>query len=133
MTEKPWWRQAYDSAERRITPPLEEFVRTERYAELAAAVGQLQGMITGGLRSATAGFWHLLNLPAGTDVQHLRRQIGALDREVRRLRLQLAQQEARPAAPDEAAKVSEDADTAQPVRGARPGAAGGGTQRRTGP
>jgi uncharacterized membrane protein YciS (DUF1049 family) len=35
--------------------------------------------------------WHLINLPAGTDVQRLRVQIGALDRQVRRLTLQLDQ------------------------------------------
>lgn len=125
--DKPWLRQLYDSVERRITPPLEEFVRTDRYAELTAALGQLQGMVTGGVRGATTSFWHLLNLPAGTDVQRLRRQIGALDREVRRLRLELAKQA------DETAKVSDDADTAQPVRRDRPGAARGGTKRRASP
>ena len=30
-----------------------------------------------------------MNLPAGTDLQRLRMQVGALDREVRRLSLQL--------------------------------------------
>ena len=32
---------------------------------------------------------HLMNLPASTDLQRLRMQVGALDREVRRLSLQL--------------------------------------------
>jgi phage host-nuclease inhibitor protein Gam len=31
----------------------------------------------------------MMNLPASTDVQRLRRQVGELDREVRRLTLQL--------------------------------------------
>jgi hypothetical protein len=33
---------------------------------------------------------HACNLPAGTDISRLRRQLGELDREVRRLRLELA-------------------------------------------
>jgi hypothetical protein len=42
--------------------------------------------------AVTARLWHVANLPAGSDVQRLRVQIGQLDREVRRLRLQLAAQ-----------------------------------------
>jgi hypothetical protein len=132
VSDKPWLRQLYDGAERRIAPPLEEFVRTDRYAELTAALAQLQGLVTGGVRGATTWFWHLVNLPAGTDVQRLRRQIGALDREVRRLSLQLALQEAQARAPAEAEEpeeVDDDADDPQPVRRARPGAPRGGAQR----
>jgi hypothetical protein len=33
---------------------------------------------------------HACNLPAGTDISRLRRQLGELDREVRQLRLELA-------------------------------------------
>ena len=36
--------------------------------------------------------WHLLNLPTGSGVTRLRRQLGALDREIRRLSLQLERQ-----------------------------------------
>jgi uncharacterized membrane protein YccC len=127
VPDKPWLRQLYDGLERRVTPPLEEFVRTDRFAELTATLGQLQSTVSGALNSATARFWHLLNLPAGTDVQRLRRQIGALDREVRRLRLELSQREA------ETPEVREDADTARPVRPARPRAPRGGAQHREGP
>ncbi|MFC4949959.1 hypothetical protein [Pseudonocardia sp. GCM10023141] len=143
MADRSLLRQIYDGAERRITPPIEEFVRTGTYADLTATLGQVQGAVTGGIRGATTWFWHLVNLPAGTDVQGLRRQIGALDREVRRLTLQLELQEAQirtqaePPAPapveNPVAKVDEDADpqdfgTAQPVRRARPRAPRGGAQ-----
>jgi hypothetical protein len=37
----------------------------------------------------TRRLWHLLNLPAGSDVARARRQVAALDREVRNLSLKL--------------------------------------------
>jgi hypothetical protein len=49
-------------------------------------------MVGAGVNGVSARVWHTVNLPAGTDVQRLRVQIGQLDREVRRLRLQLAAQ-----------------------------------------
>ena len=42
----------------------------------------------------SARVWHLVNFPAGTDIAQLRAQIGALDREVRRLALHQEQQQA---------------------------------------
>jgi hypothetical protein len=116
--DKSFLRQLYDGAERRIAPPLEQFVRTEQYADITSAIGQVQSMVTGAVQGATARFWHLVNLPAGSDVQKLRRQVGALDREVRRLRLQLAQETG----------ANHDADDSEPVRGAGPRPPRGGTQ-----
>ena len=47
------------------------------------------------MNGVAARVWHLVNLPAGTDVHRLRKQIGALDRDVRRLSLQLELEQAR--------------------------------------
>jgi hypothetical protein len=85
----PLWRQAFDAAERRVTPRAEEFVRTETFAIGAALVRRATTLARDSARDATTRAWHLLNLPAGTDVSRLRAQVGALDREVRRLTLQL--------------------------------------------
>ena len=49
-----------------------------------------------GVNGVAARVWHLVNLPAGTDLQRLRVQIGALDRDVRRLSLQLEQRQDQP-------------------------------------
>ena len=43
----------------------------------------------------TRRVWHLANLPAGSDVAHLRRQIAALDHELRQVRRALEQTERR--------------------------------------
>ncbi|MFW3171108.1 hypothetical protein [Geodermatophilus sp. CPCC 206100] len=88
-TRPPLWRQAFDAAERRVTPRAEEFVRTDTFAIGAALVRRATTLARDSARDVTTRAWHLLNLPAGTDVSRLRAQVGALDREVRRLTLQL--------------------------------------------
>ena len=118
MTQPPLWRQAFDAVERRVTPRAEEFVRTETFAVGAALTRRAVTLARGSARDLTTRAWHLLNLPAGTDVSRLRAQVGALDREVRRLTLQLeaARRETeRRRTPEES-----DADSAQPADGARP-------------
>ena len=127
MTEPPRWRQAFDAVERRVTPRAEEVVRSEAFAVGAALTRRAVTVARGSARDLTARAWHLLNLPAGTDVSRLRAQVGALDREVRRLTLQLeaARRETeRRGTPEES-----DADNAQPADGARPRPARRRTQR----
>jgi hypothetical protein len=92
VRDKSRLRLAYDTVEQTVAPRLEALVRTGEFAHataLAARARRLVGKQVGGV---TAPVWHMANLPAGTDVQRLRVQIGQLDREVRRLRLQLAAQ-----------------------------------------
>ena len=54
-----------------------------------------------------ARVWHLMNLPAGTDLRRLRMQVGALDREVRRLSLQLDRDSRKPDESFDRAALSE--------------------------
>ncbi len=91
MTSKPGWRRVYDTVERTVAPPAEVFVRSGEFAKLAAAVVGVRRTVGRGVNGATAMAWHLVNLPARSDVQRLRVQIGALDRDVRRLSSQLEQ------------------------------------------
>ncbi|MGY1705029.1 hypothetical protein ACI79C_10665 [Geodermatophilus sp. SYSU D00697] len=109
----PLWRQAFDAAERRVTPRAEEFVRTDTFAIGAALVRRATTLARDSARGATTRAWHLLNLPAGTDVSRLRAQVGALDREVRRLTLQLEAERRR--APEE-----DHADRPEPADHPRP-------------
>ena len=81
----PLWRRAYDVADRIVTPRLEELVRTPGFAQGAALLRRAESLTRSAARDVSARAWHLLNLPAGTDVQRLRAQVGQLDREVRRL------------------------------------------------
>jgi hypothetical protein len=115
----PLWRQAFDAAERRVTPRAEEFVRSDAFSIGAALLRRATTVARGSARGATTRFWHLLDLPAGTDVSRLRAQVGALDREVRRLTLQLENERRRPVRPP--VDEEPDAHPAQPADGPRPG------------
>jgi hypothetical protein len=85
-------RQAYDRFERAVAPPLEAVVRSTEFARAGALAARGRRFVTGRVNGLSRWLWHLVNLPAGTDVQRLRLQIGQLDREVRRLTLQLEMQ-----------------------------------------
>ena len=91
MTDKPGWRRTYDTAERAVAPRAEALVRGSEFAVVTAVVVGVRRAVGRRVNGVTAVAWHLVNLPARTDVQGLRVQIGALDREVRRLSLQLEQ------------------------------------------
>jgi len=138
MTESPRWRQAFDAVDRAVAPHAESFVRTPAFDIGITVLRRAHVLARGSARGLTARAWHLLNLPAGSDVSRLRAQIGALDREVRRLTLQLENDQRtndqrtkdhrRPPSPEEAP----DADRAQPAGGARPRPARRRTQRPAG-
>ena len=89
---QPLWRRLYDTAERAVAPRLESAVRTGCFARGTALAGWAQATARTNVEGLSARVWHLVNLPAGTDVTRLRTQIGALDREVRCLALRLEQQ-----------------------------------------
>jgi outer membrane murein-binding lipoprotein Lpp len=123
MSEPPLWRQAFDAVERRVTPRAEELVRTEAFTVGAALTRRAVTLARGTARGATTRFWHLLDLPAGTDVSRLRAQVGALDREVRRLTLQLEAAQrgtARRGTERRHTPEETDADSAQSPDGPRP-------------
>ncbi len=124
----PLWRRAYDTVDKAVTPKAEEFVRTDTFAVGAALVQRTSSLARGAARGLSARAWHLLNLPAGSDVSRLRYQVGALDREVRRLTIALEQERARSAENPPTEKPTDQptsmeearADRAQPADGARP-------------
>jgi len=124
----PLWRQAFDAAERAVTPRAEELVRTPWFTVGTALARRAQTAAGRSVQGLAARAWHLVNLPAGSDISRLRTQIGSLDREVRRLTLQLESERRRTAAPPPTASTATtappeedtDADRAQPADGARP-------------
>jgi hypothetical protein len=137
----PLWRQAFDVAERAVAPRAESLVRTEHFALGVALVRRAQSLAGRSVQDLSARAWHLLNLPAGSDISRLRAQIGSLDREVRRLTLQLESERRRaaisarttpPGATTAMTTEDSDADGAQPADGARPRPAGRRAQRPAG-
>ena len=94
MAQSPLWRRLYDNAERTVAPRLESVVQTEHFARASALAGWAQATARAQAAALSARVWHMVNLPSGTDITRLRTQIGALDREVRRLALHLERQQA---------------------------------------
>jgi len=88
---RPSVRAAYDALEHEVEPRLEALVRTAGFAQASALVADIRSSVGTSVDSWIARVLHAVNLPAGTDVQRLGRRIGELDREVRLLRLELAQ------------------------------------------
>jgi hypothetical protein len=134
VSTPPRWRQAFDTAERAVTPHAEQLVRTAAFSLGAGLLRRAQTLGRDSARGLSARAWHLVNLPAGSDVARLRAQIGALDREVRRLGLQLEAERRRNAGTPTRSTTTEesDADGAQPADGPRPRAPRRRTQRPAG-
>ena len=123
----PLWRQAFDAAEKAVTPHAESLVRTPGFATGVTMLRRAQSMARETARGVSARAWHLVNLPAGSDLARLRTQIGALDREVRRLTVQL-ENERRTRAADPTPEEP-DADGPHSPGGARPRPPRRGAQR----
>jgi hypothetical protein len=128
----PLWRQAFDAAERAVAPRAEDLVRSEYFSLGVALARRARTLAGGSVQGLTARAWHLVNLPAGSDIGRLRAQIGALDREVRRLTIQLESERRRSGSarttPTPNTEDS-DADGPQPADGPRPRPARRRTQR----
>jgi hypothetical protein len=127
MTQPPKWREAFDAVDRAVAPHAESFVRTPGFSTGVAVLRRAQVLARSSARGLTARAWHLLNLPAGSDVSRLRAQIGALDREVRRLTVQLETERSQKRS--DPAEERPDADRPQPAGGAGPRPARRRTQR----
>jgi hypothetical protein len=85
----PAWRKLYDKVERVVTPYANAITHSDGFAQSVAFRSGVEKAVKAQSNKLAAKGWHLLNLPAGTDVQRLRMQVGALDREVRLLTLEL--------------------------------------------
>ena len=105
---KPLWRQIFDAVDGIVTPQLEALVRTEQFSKELGRVGKAQAFLESQARDVSAKMWHVLNLPAGSDISRLRKQLGALDREVRRLTLQLEHERSAPETPAVPSKETND-------------------------
>jgi len=89
MSDVSVWRRAYDAVERNVSPRVEAVVHSDEFATMTAVIASTRQVAGSQVNGVAARVLHLFNLPARSDIQRLRRQVGAVDREVRRLNLQL--------------------------------------------
>jgi hypothetical protein len=87
--EKGLLWKAFDAAERAAAPKLESAVRTGTFAQALGLAARMDSAVRHGLESRTRRLWHLVNLPAASDITRLRRQVATLDRELRLLNRRL--------------------------------------------
>jgi hypothetical protein len=111
---KPLWRQAYDAVDTRVAPQLESMVQTKRFAQVLSLGLRAQNEAWRAVERRSRQFWHLVNLPAGSDVTLLREQVVTLDRRVRELTRSL--EEARRAQSVESNRDSRSGGGAHPAR-----------------
>jgi hypothetical protein len=90
MSEKPPWRTAIENYERAIGAPLEEFIKSDEFADMAANAAKQQTQMQEELGQRTTQWLHSMNLPAASDVAELRAEVQALREDVRTLTLALA-------------------------------------------
>jgi hypothetical protein len=88
----PVWRRAFDAIEQSISPQLEQFVRTDQFADMAAVVARIQGQLQKRAERAMRQAWHFWNLPTGSDVKRVSEQLASLERRVRELSKRLEEQ-----------------------------------------
>jgi len=89
MTDYLNWQQAVVGIQQRINPVLRAALDRE---DVSAALGLLQALRSGVVQAGEAPsrrLLHLVNLPAGSDINRLLVRIASLEREVRELRKRL--------------------------------------------
>jgi hypothetical protein len=89
MAGKPVLWRVFDKAEEAVAPRLEEAVRSDAFLGALSLAARAQARVRRDVERRSRRLWHLVNLPAASDVTHLRRQIAELDRELRRLDISL--------------------------------------------
>jgi hypothetical protein len=82
----PLWLRTFTAVEGAVGPRVEEFVHGKKFSTAVVVVQKVKSGVGGAVERRTRRVWHLVNLPASTDVRRLRNQIGDLDHEVRLLR-----------------------------------------------
>jgi hypothetical protein len=129
MAEKSLFWRVFDKAEEVVAPRLEEAVRGDTFLDALGLAARARARLSHGVERRSRWVWHLMNLPAGSDVTHLRRQIAELDRELRRVSVALER-----ALAEQHREEEDDGQRAAESRGpARPRPAGRGAQRAPGP
>jgi chromosome segregation ATPase len=105
MADKPVWRQVYDRVASEVGPRLTEMSGSDEFAEATANAAAARRRMTRDLEQRSRRWLHMWNLPAGSDINVLRREIGELERQVRDLSKRL-EELGQPVAPPPAAEPS---------------------------
>jgi hypothetical protein len=90
MTAALPWRRGFDVVEREAARKIAEVSASDAFAIVSGLTFRVRRQIAGQRERTSRRVLHVLNLPAGSDVTRLLGQIASLEREVRVLRRQVA-------------------------------------------
>lgn len=89
----PMWKQVFDAVDKRLSPTVNELAKRDDVASLIGLGLRGRAEVERTFERLSRRSLHLLNLPAGSDVNRLLEHIARVEREVRDLRHQLADRE----------------------------------------
>jgi hypothetical protein len=85
VAQGPVWRSAFNAVEQVVSPRIEWLVKSEGFAVAVGLAQTVQRDMVRRSERISRRAWHLLNLPAGSDVNRLLAQMGSVQRQVREL------------------------------------------------
>jgi hypothetical protein len=83
----PLWRRAVDALDQQVTPRLVAVIDTEAFAIAAGLARTVQHDIVKRAERGSRYVLHVLNLPAGSDINRLLTHMASLERQFREVRL----------------------------------------------
>jgi hypothetical protein len=91
VDERPLWRRAFDAFDADLAPRVERFVRTEQFADGMAFMNRMNKLARERAEELNRQALHFWNRPTASDVADLKRQLAAMDRQLRKLTKQLGE------------------------------------------
>jgi hypothetical protein len=91
---QPRWLKLVHRLERKVGTHVEAAVRTDTYFDVIAHATRARRRLTGTVEGLQREWLHLLNMPAGTDIKHLREQVARMERGLAELTKELADRDA---------------------------------------
>jgi hypothetical protein len=89
--DKPLWLRAVLKLERTIGRPVESAVRSDTYFDLISKTTHVRRKVGGAAEGLSRRGLHLLNLPAGSDIRHVRQQLARMERRIGQLSDEVAE------------------------------------------
>jgi hypothetical protein len=81
--QRPLWRQAFDAVDASLGPRVEELVRSEQFADGVAFINRLNKQVQTAAEAMSRQALHFWNQPAASDVADLKKQLAAVERQLR--------------------------------------------------
>ncbi len=100
MSAQPLWLKAVLKLERAVGGPVEAAVRSDTYFDLVTKATRATGTVKRKASGASTRVLHVVNLPAGSDMQRMREQLARMERRLNRLTEEVADPDGNRAPPD---------------------------------